>query len=468
MKRIIKNNGKILCLAEEAAEFSLAFAMYMGKLGFGQKTIRRTILSLPGNLLARALIKEMYLIIGLPEHNIAEHFDAGDVHATLVASKKDGGFAKDYKKIAYALKVSKSGHLCDVTLDEKQGEEERKMTIDFKAIVGNPPYQKPNNGDSQGNDAIYDEFMDLCYELTDGKAVLITPARWMSNAGKTSKKWNQEKLDDVHLRVVEHWVKGDEIFPGTDIKGGVAITEYDKNSDIGPIGMFISNPHLRSACMKVIESEKFASIQNSITLQNNLNLELMFSELPETRDGILGKDKRLRPNAFEKLPTLFHDEKQSDNDEMILGLIKNKRYCKWVDGKYLLEHPNRGKWGVYVPKANGTGAIGEVLSSPVIGEPVIGHTQSFICFGLFDTREEAEACLKYVKSKFARAMLGTLKTTQDNPPATWANVPLQDFTENSNIDWLKTIADIDQQLYEKYGLNEEEIAFIETNVKEMK
>lgn len=64
-------------------------------------------------------------------------------------------------------------------------------------------------------------------------------------------------------------------------------------------------------------------------------------------------------------------------------------------------------------------------------------------------------------------MLGTLKVTQDNNKGTWKNVPLQDFTESSDIDWSKSIPEIDQQLYKKYGLNEDEINFIETKVKEM-
>ena len=64
-------------------------------------------------------------------------------------------------------------------------------------------------------------------------------------------------------------------------------------------------------------------------------------------------------------------------------------------------------------------------------------------------------------------MLGTLKITQDNNKDTWRNVPLQDFTSNSDIDWSQSVADIDKQLYKKYGLSESEIAFIEEKVQAM-
>lgn len=108
-----------------------------------------------------------------------------------------------------------------------------------------------------------------------------------------------------------------------------------------------------------------------------------------------------------------------------------------------------------------------VIGVPVIGVPVIGHTDTFLSIGKFASAEEASACLKYVKSKFARCMLGTLKATQHNPKDTWANVPMQDFTADSDIDWSKSVEEIDAQLYAKYHLSDDEIAFIESMIKPM-
>ena len=108
-----------------------------------------------------------------------------------------------------------------------------------------------------------------------------------------------------------------------------------------------------------------------------------------------------------------------------------------------------------------------MIGEPLIGEPLIGHTDTFLSIGAFDSEAEAQNALKYVKGKFARTMLGILKITQHNSRSTWTKVPLQDFTENSDIDWSQPVADIDRQLYQKYGLNEEETAFIESRVKAM-
>lgn len=134
---------------------------------------------------------------------------------------------------------------------------------------------------------------------------------------------------------------------------------------------------------------------------------------------------------------------------------------------YVEQHENLEKWKVILPKSNGSGAIGEVLSTPLIGQPLIGHTQTFISIGAFENEIEAKNCLNYIKTKFARAMLGILKATQDNPKSTWKFVPLQDFTKNSDIDWTKSVHEIDVQLYKKYSLDEKEKNFIETHVEEM-
>ena len=116
---------------------------------------------------------------------------------------------------------------------------------------------------------------------------------------------------------------------------------------------------------------------------------------------------------------------------------------------------------------NGSGILGEILSIPLIGEPLIGYTQTFIDVGAFDTIDKANACMKYIKSKFCRTTFEILKITQTNSKETWVYVSLQDFTSNSDIDWTQSIANIDKQLYKKYNLSKEEIDFIETHVKEM-
>ncbi|GHN61792.1 hypothetical protein ME807_01990 [Lactobacillus delbrueckii] len=135
---------------------------------------------------------------------------------------------------------------------------------------------------------------------------------------------------------------------------------------------------------------------------------------------------------------------------------------RYVLKKYINNNDYINAYKVMLPKSNGSGALGEVLSTPLIGA-----TDTFISVGPVNNETEAIALLKYIKSKFARAMLGVKKVTQDNPKSVWDCVPLQDFTPNSDIDWSMSIPEIDQQLYKKYNLSEEEIDFIETKVQAM-
>ena len=169
------------------------------------------------------------------------------------------------------------------------------------------------------------------------------------------------------------------------------------------------------------------------------------------------------------MPDVFLDAKPDDGHEYlkILGRVDGQRVYRYVRRDYMIDIPELNKFKVFVPASNGSGAIGEVLSTPLVGSPLVGSTQTFISVGAFDTRAEADACLAYIKGKFCRAMLGILKVTQHNPPQTWAKVPLQDFTADSDIDWTLPIPEIDKQLYKKYGLDNAEINFIETHVKAM-
>ena len=340
------------------------------------------------------------------------------------------------------------------------------MKFDF--IIGNPPYQEEQEGDNKNfAPPIYHRFIDGSYELAD-KVELIHPARFLFDAGSTPKNWNRKMLNDPHLKVIKYEAYSANIFPNQDIKGGIAITYHDLTKDYGPIKTFTPFRELSSILKKAgaaIEEDSLASI---IYTQNRFNLDVLYTDYPELRKviGSNGKDKRFRNNIFEKV-FLFTDNEIEDSIK-VLGIQKNKRTWKYIAAKYVdMSHENINTWKVFVPRANGSGALGEVLSTPLIGQPLIGHTQSFISIGSFSTEQEAEACLKYIKSKFARVLLGVLKVTQDNDRGVWKYVPLQDFTSMSDIDWSQSISDIDKQLYAKYGLDEEEINFIETHVKEM-
>ena len=460
---VFKKNTHILEINSKSGLYALycAYSVYRtrSKLELGPKPTREMEI----DLWKKVLAENIFLICKTPmAKRIAQRTLAG-----FTGTKVNAHYFEDLvnqlknKPENFISKVSKTNYW------KKDGNEDMK----FDAIVGNPPYQIMATGDANGSDPIYHLFIDAACKLGE-KVSFIHPARFLFNAGKTPKDWNEKMLNDEHYKVVQYWANSGDVFPTVDIKGGVAVTYWDKNKTFEKIGTFVAHEPLRTALEKVLAIKGFKSLTDSIYPQNKYEFSTLYKDYPHYKNiiGSDGADKRLRPNAFDKLDVF--KENQSKGEIPIHGLIKNKRVIRFINSKYIEASENLDKYKVLVPKANGSGAIGEVLSTPMVGEPMVGepmvgYTGSFIGIGAFETQEEAENCMKYIKTKFARAMLGTLKVTQDNPRETWLNVPLQDFTTNSDIDWSKSIPEIDKQLYKKYGLSAEEISFIESKVREM-
>ena len=308
--------------------------------------------------------------------------------------------------------------------------------------------------------------MDEAYKVAD-KVELITPARFLFNAGATPKAWNKRMLEDSHLKVLEHVQKSDQVFANTDIKGGVAVTYRDSAKEFGAIETFTSYSELNSILKKVEETSS-GYLSDIISNRGLYRFsEKAYKEQAEELKKT--SDPRISTDAFKEMEKLFTEEKPDNGGTYfrILGNLKGKRVYRWFRLDYLVPIENLKKYKVILPKANGSGAIGEVLSTPMIGAPMLGFTETYISIGSFARKDEAEACLKYVKTKFARTMLGVLKITQDNTRPVWRKVPLQDFTSASDIDWSGTVEEIDKQLYKKYKLTKAEIKFIETHVKAM-
>ena len=342
---------------------------------------------------------------------------------------------------------------------------DENMKID--AIIGNPPYQVVSENTSDA--PVYHLFIDLASQLTQ-RVSLITPARYLFDAGKTPKEWNAKVLQDEHFKVMNYWANSTEVFPTVDIKGGVAVMYRDSKQNFGKIGTFTAYPELMRIANKVVSMSESGAFANLIYSPESYRLsDKLHTDFPWVVERLSkGHPYDITTNIFDKLPDIFRKERLTNEDEVrFYGRYKNERCYRWVKRDYIEYHPNLDKYKVIVPKSNGSGAIGEVLSTPIIGEPLIGVTQTFLTIGAFDTQAEAEACLKYIKTKFARTMLGILKATQDNKKETWRLVPLQDFTADSDIDWRMSVADIDRQLYRKYGLEEKEITFIEEKVRAM-
>ena len=423
-KENINKKTRFLDIASKQGEFACALYKRFGP------AIKENIFALPTSSLTYEFTYKVFKLLDIPTSNIVANFNTYD----LIGENKE--------KYIKTLK-----------------------NMNFNVTIGNPPYQEHTIGTS--DKPIYHLLMDVSFDISDIVS-LITPARFLFNAGKTPKEWNEKILEDTHLRVNKYFNSSSEAFPNVEIKGGVAITYRDDRMDFGKIGIFTHNKILSSISNKVIADKEFVGLDTIIFTQNKFNLDVLYKDYPEYKNviGSNGREKRLTTSIFTQLG-VFKEKPSTAEDVCVLGLIDNKRILRYIPKKYLETHENLDLYKVVLPKSNGTGELGETLSSPIVSESMNGYTQSFIGIGAFSKIDEANAALKYIKTKFARTMLGVLKATQDNNKEVWRYVPLQVFTSKSDIDWTKSISEIDAQLYKKYGLSDEEIQFIESMIKPM-
>lgn len=341
----------------------------------------------------------------------------------------------------------------------------------FDYVIGNPPYQDETLGDNKGfAPPVYHKFLESAYEIAD-KVEMIHPARFLFNAGSTSKTWNKKMLNDEHFKLIDYKENSTEYFKNTDIKGGIVISYRDSKKNFGAIETFTPYNLMNHIMKKVKGYKNFSSLSEIVITRTAYRLtDKMHADYPKAITQLSdGHPYDMSTNIFERLPQIFFNEKPNDENQYIkiIGRENGERVYKYIRADYVNCPVNLKKYKLFLPKANGKGTFGEVLTPPIICEPFIGATETFLGIGFFDTKIEAENTLLYLKTKFMRALLGILKNTQDITPDKWQYVPLQDFTTKSDIDWTKSVKEIDEQLYKKYGLDEKEIEFIETHVKEM-
>ncbi len=323
---------------------------------------------------------------------------------------------------------------------------------------------------------LYYKFMDEAYLLAEA-VELVHPGRFLFDAGSTPKAWNKKMLANPHFKVLLYEADAKRIFPSIQLPGGVAISYHDIRQDFGPIGVFTPFKELNSILHRVITTSSFEGMDKIVISRTTYRLsEKLHQDHPEAITQLSkGHAYDMASNIFKRLPQVFFDNLTPDEYSYIklLGRENDERVYKYIRREYVKPAPNLDAYKIVLARADGAaGTIGNpiparILGNAVIEGPGVGTTESFLSIGSFTDISDVQNALKYVKTRFHRTLVGVLKTTQDITPDKWKYVPIQDFTSVSDIDWSKSIAEIDQQLYAKYGLDDAEIAFIESHVKEM-
>lgn len=334
-------------------------------------------------------------------------------------------------------------------------------SMKFDAIVGNPPYQVMDGGAKASATPIYNFFVSVAKKCKPNYLSMIMPARWYAG-GKGLDDFRNEMINDNHIQCLFDYANSTDCFTGVNIAGGLCY--------------FLWNAYYNGDC--AITNRSRLSVDS--TTHRKLN-EYDIVLRNNTAVGIINKIRQIENanltnivytrNPF-NLSSVERGKSERDATHNIMMLSSNGKsyisYKKISDKKNIFDKYKSvvtyAMSGGNKPSSNGDY---QVLSSLQILMPNEVCTETFLVLGAFDNLLESTNLCKYAKTKLFRFNLLQALTSIHITKDSFMFVPVQNFTESSDIDWSVPVAEIDKQLYAKYNLTQDEIAFIESMIKPM-
>lgn len=347
---------------------------------------------------------------------------------------------------------------------------EKRMKFDF--VIGNPPYQESDGGGT-GDSAkpIYQLFINSAKKMEPTSFSFVVPSRWMKG-GKGLDSFRQEMISDTRIKSISDFEDASECFPGVHIDGGVCYLIWRKDYN-GKVDFrykpkneefILSQRYLKTDYAETVIRDHR---QSSIIQKTSNNKK--FSEIVSYRNPYgLSADLFNEIEKYENLHITFEDTK---GKLKLFGVQGKKGGAKRVVGFIDRKEINKNqdcidKYKLFFSKAYMTTST--VPPEIIIGDPQCICTETFLQIGPFNSQSENNNCLKYIKSKLFRALLFYNRHSLNISKESFSLIPIQNFNNKADIDWSKSIHEIDLQLYTKYGLDDTEISFIESHIKEMK
>jgi hypothetical protein len=381
-----------------------------------------------------------------------EHDWQGTKCSYCGSSKSEYERSLDLETHAYAF-IHSNNIKADIT--QMYGEDMR-----FDVIIGNPPYQLSDGGSGTSAQPIYHHFVRQAKALEPRFISMVIPARWYSG-GKGLDEFRNEMLNDNRLRRIEDFPDSSDVFPGVQIKGGVCYFLWNKDSqgdatitthDKGKVLSQTERPLLEKGADVFIRYNEAIPILKKVM---EIELGVKNSEL------ILPAEKRFAEVVSVRRPfnldgTYRGRTKQQAGDIQIYraGGIDYAKGSE-IDDPYNLIN----KWKVFMPYlASGSDSFPHpILGAPLIGSPGSASTETYLAIGPFKSKSECQNVISYVSTRLFRFIVLQKKPSQHATRKVYEFVPMQDFTEGWD----------DQEIYKKYKITKEEIAFIESMVRPM-
>ena len=413
-------------------------SVYCSKWADGPHSVARTFTNRDGNIWFKP----------------TQHTWANEKCAHCGASRESLERDEDLETHAYAL----------IHTDEPQSllNEIFGADVQFDVIIGNPPYQLDDGGYGTSAAPIYDKFVEQAKRLDPRFLAMIIPARWFSG-GKGLDEFRTSMLKDNRIRSVDDYLNASDVFPGVGLKGGVCYFLWDRDNP-GPCKV---RTHFKDHEWPVAErplQEKGLDVFVRFNEGISILRKVMEVENGHAGELILPDHKRfdrlvssLRPFG---LRTYFQGKATKSKGN--LAVYQNGG-VGYIDPKDVTAgHEYIDAWKVYVGRAApGTGNRDtyphRILSTPFMGEPGSICSETYLCIGPLASQAEAESVLSYLSCRLTRLLILLHKASQDTTKRVYTFVPTQKWTKK----WT------DADLYKKYGITSEEIAFIESLVRPM-
>ena len=317
----------------------------------------------------------------------------------------------------------------------------------FDVIVGNPPYQLSDAGDSTGSSPIYQLFVEQAKKLNPRFLCMVIPARWFAG-GKGLDEFRNTMLNDKRISTLVDYPIASDVFAGIKLIGGVCYFLWERdeeNNDLCRVTTIMNG--IEDVMDRSLDDfDTFVRFNKAISILKKIQ-ENGYVSISEqiSRQKPFGLRTFVRPTGKGSIQLYANKT---------VGLIEESSISSGLD--------IINSWKVFVSRAYGEGGETRdyprmIMGKPIVAPPPSACTETYIIAGVYQSEIEAKNLDSYIRTKFFRFLVGLRKNTQDITKDRFVFVPIQDFNES----WT------DEKLYKKYELTAEEIAFIESMVRSM-